>query len=135
MDNPGADEDSVFRTTYLRYGIPIARGIYVAQHELRGWSIDELSAIFDKIHGLPAVSDTVRRPYPWQAQHWVKPVSALIERAANEQLALCVNALGDWQLLENDYVVLSHVWDEGLYADVGNRGLPRSIIEQLFAML
>lgn len=135
MDNPGADEDSVFRRTYLRYGIPIARGIYVAQHELRGWSSDEVSAIFDKIHGLPAASDTVRRPYPWQAQHWVKPASALVERAANEQLALCVDALGDWQLLENDYVALSHVWDEGLHADPGNRGLPRSVIDQLFAML
>ena len=135
MDNPKADGDSVFVSTCLRYGIPIDRGIYVAQHELWGWSSDELSAIFDKSHGLPTTSDTVRRPYPWQAQHWVKPAIALVERAANEQLALCVNARGDWQLLENDYVALSHVWDEGLYADPGNRGLPRSIIEQLFTML
>ena len=135
MENPEANEDTAFARTCLRYGLPIARGIYVAQNELRGWSSDELSAILDKIDGLPAASDTVRRPYSWQAQHWVKPASALVERAANEQLALCVNACGDWQLLENDYVALSHVWDEGLYADPGNRGLPRSIIEQLFAML
>ena len=134
MDSPEAN-DSIFVRTCLRYGLPIARGIYVAQHELWGWSSDDLSAIFDKIHGLPAASDTVRRPYPWQAQHWVKPASALVERAANEHLALCVNGRGDWQLQENDYVALSHVWDEGLYADPGNRGLPRSIIEQLFAML
>ena len=131
MDNPEADENSVFRKTFLRYGILIARGIYVAQNELWSWSSNELSAIFDKIHGLPAASDTVRRPYSWQAQQWVKPASGLVERAADEQLALCVNARGDWQLLENDYVALSHVWDEGLYADPGNRGLPRSIIEQL----
>ena len=135
MDNPEANEDSVFARTFLRYGLPIARGIYVAQNELWSWSSDELATIFDKIDGLPAASDTVRRPYSWQAQHWVKPASALVERAANEQLALCVNARGDWQLLENDYVALSHVWDEGLYADPGNRGLPRSIVEQLFAML
>lgn len=107
----------------------------MAQNELRGWSCDELSAILAKIHGLPAASDTVRRPYSWQAQHWVKPASALVEHAANKQLALCVNARGDWHLLEKDYVALSHVWDEGLYADPRNRGLPRSIIEQLFAML
>lgn len=94
-----------------------------------------MSAIFDKIDSLPAASDTVRRPYSWQAQHWVKPARALVERSANEQLALCVNERGDWKLLKNDYVALSHVWDEGLYADSGNRGLPRSIIEQLFAML
>lgn len=107
----------------------------MAQNELRGWSSDQLSAILGKIHGLPAASDTVRRPYSWQAQHWVKPASALVEHAANKQLALCVNARGDWQPLEKDYVALSHVWDEGLYADPRNRGLPRSIIEQLFAML
>ena len=135
MDNPKADEDSVFARTCLRCGIPIRRGRYVAQNELWGWSTDELSAVLDKTHSLPTTSDTVRRPYPWQAQHWVKPASALVERAANEQLALCVNPRGDWQLLENDYVALSHVWDEGLYADPGNLGLPRSIIEQLFAML
>ena len=107
----------------------------MVQNQLWGWSSDELSAIFDKIDGLPAASDTVWRPYPWQDQHWVKPASALVERAANEQLALCENVRGDWQLLKNDYVALSHVWDEGLYADPRNRGLPRSIIEQLFAML
>ena len=135
MADPKANEDLVFERTCLRYGLPIERGIYVAQNELWGWSSDELSAIFDKIDGLPAAVDTVRRPYSWQAQHWVKPASALVERAANEQLALCVNARGDWQLQENDYVALSHVWDEGLYADPGNRGLPRSIIKQLFAML
>ena len=135
MDNPQANEDPVFERTCLRYGLPVARGIYVAQNELRGWSSDELSAIFDKIHGLPAASDTVRRPYSWQAQHWVKPASALVERAANQQLALCVNARGDWQTLKSDYIALSHVWDEGLYADPRNRGLPRSVIEQLFAML
>ena len=128
-------EDPSFEKTCLRYGLPIARGRYVAQNELRGWSSDELSAILGKIHGLPAASDTVRRPYSWQAQHWVKPASALVEYAANKQLALCVNARGDWQPLEKDYVALSHVWDEGLYADPRNRGLPRSIIEQLFAML
>ena len=67
----------------------------MAQNELRGRSSDELSAILGKIHGLPAASDTVRRPYSWQAQHWVKPASALVEHAANKQLALCVNARGD----------------------------------------
>ena len=107
----------------------------MARNELRGWSSDELSAIFDKIHGPPAALDTVRRPYSWQAQHWVKPASDLVECAANEQLALCVNARGDWQRLKDDYVALSHVWDEGLYADPRNRGLPQSVLEQLFAML
>ena len=135
MDNPQADEDPLFERTCLRYGLPVARGKYVALNELRGWSSGELSAIFDKIHGLPAASDTVRRPYSWQPQHWVKPASSLVERAANQQLALCVNTCGDWQTLKSDYIALSHVWDEGLYADPRNRGLPRSIIEQLFAML
>ena len=128
-------EDPFYEKTCLRYGLPRGRGRYVAQNELWGWSSDELSAIFGKIHGLPAASDTVRRPYSWQPQHRVKPASALVERAANKQLALCVNARGDWELLEKDYVALSHVWDEGLYADPRNRGLPRSIIEQLFVML
>ena len=138
IDNPEARaalEDPNIERTCLRYGLPTARGIYLAQNELWGWSSDELSAIFDKIHGLPAASDTVRRPYFWQAKHWVKPASALVENAANEQLALCVNARGDWDARKDDYVALSHVWDEGLYADPRNRGLPRSILEQLFAML
>ena len=95
----------------LRYGLPTARGAYLARNELFGWSGDELSASLDKIQGLPTVSDTVERPHYLQAQHWVKPSSALVERAANVQLALCINARGDWELLDRDYVALSHVWD------------------------
>lgn len=130
-----APEDPNFERICLRYGLPIERGLHVAQNELLGWSSDELSTIFAKIHGLPAASDTVRRPYFWQDQHWFKPTTALIEEAANKQLALCVNARGEWESRDKDYVALSHVWDEGLYADPRNRGLPRSIVEQLFAML
>ena len=138
MDNveaKAAVEDPLFQKICQRYGLPTARGEYLARNELLGWSSNELSVSLDKINGLPTISDTVERPRFWQAQQWVKPSSTLVERAANEQLALCINASGDWQLLDKDYVALSHVWDEGLYADARNRGLPRGVVEQLFSMM
>lgn len=138
MDEFGAkatDEDPAFQRTCSRYGLLRARGEYLASNELSGWSSGKLSDVFDKVEGLPAASDTVQRPYFWQAQRWVKPPSTLIERAANNKLALCINVHREWKLLENGYVALSHVWDEGLYADARNRGLPRLVVEQLFAML
>ena len=130
-----SDDDPNLERTCLRYGIPPLRGEKLAQSELSAWTAPMLSHVFDKIPRLSDVPDTVKRPYFWQNQHWIKPPDWLVRKAAKLKLALCINASGDWKLMPTGYVAMSHVWEDGLYADPKNRGLPRAVIDQLFVML
>ena len=129
------NDDPNFERTCLRYGIPPLKGEKLAQGELTAWTPSLLSHYLDKIPRLPDVADTVKRPNFLQHQHWIKPPDGLIKKAAEEKLALCINASGEWRLMRSGYAAMSHVWEEGLYADPRNRGLPRSVIDQLFFKL
>lgn len=106
-----------------------------------GWNDDVFLDCFEKIEGFEGdvkkfqVVDRSYRQWIRGRMQWVKPDPDLIKQAAIEKKALCVNKDGQFQLLESGFVALSHTWTEGLYADAGNRGLPRHIIDQLFELL
>jgi hypothetical protein len=129
--------------TLLRYGIVpnIARS--VAQVGLRNFSSEELSTLFGRLqrHGpglktfdfastslISGLSNLLTRT---GTSAWLKPPGELMERSAKECLALCVNAAGEWALRESDYFAISHVWEEGIQADPGNRGIPLTHVQQI----
>ena len=133
--------------TLLRFGVPdfTARGL--AQVELRQWRCSELLAILQKLKGYgPDLRHVASQPqsrrsfFGFEANvetslQWIKPPLSLIERAAREKRALCVNAAGEFALDPGGYVAISHVWEEGIQADTKNRGILRSTIQQVFATL
>ena len=125
----------------LQYHIapPVARGL--AQVELRLWTPDQLDSILRKVHGLApnlrhfaSGSGAPQETTP-RRDAWIRPPSSLIERAATEKLALCVNAGGEWSLRTGNYVAISHVWEEGIQADGENQGLSKFILDSIFAEL
>ena len=118
---------------------PVARGL--AQVELRNWMPDQLDSIFRKIPNLTpnlrhfasdsgSLQETVQK-----REAWVRPLPSLIEQAAREKLALCVNASGEWSLRTGEFVAISHVWEEGIQADDDNQGLSKSILDSIFVEL
>ncbi len=118
---------------------PVARGL--AQVELRHWIPDRLDSIFHKIPGLtPNLRHFASDSGPLQEtmqkrEAWVRPPPLLIEQAAREKLALCVNASGEWSLRIGEFVAISHVWEEGIQADDDNQGLSKSILDSIFVEL
>ena len=118
---------------------PVARGL--AQVELRHWIPDQLDTIFHKIPGLtPNLRHFASDSRPLQEtvqkrEAWVQPPPSLIEQAAREKLALCVNASGEWSLRTGNFVAISHVWEEGIQADDDNQGLSKSILDSIFVEL
>lgn len=113
----------------------------LAQGELRHWSPDRLDSILRKAPTAHAnlrhfAEDTTSIGHqPLAGASWVCAPPALIERAAGEKLALCVNAKEQWRLCSEGYVAISHVWIEGIQADPGNLGLSKPILNSIFAEL
>ncbi|CAG8953382.1 hypothetical protein HYFRA_00010129 [Hymenoscyphus fraxineus] len=102
---------------------------------------EEVFPILEKVEGFSGdvtQYQIINRRELWWAgrsKKWVKPDFALVERAAVEKKALCVNKYGEFRLLEYEYTALSHTWSEGLYADNENLGIPRGVLDQLFSKL
>jgi len=130
--------------TLLRYGIAPKTARAVAQVELRNWSSEELTTILDKLlnHGPDLLSfDFASRSLlsgisnlltGRNMSSWLKPPPDLLEHSVRDNLALCVNAAGEWALLKDGYFAISHVWEEGIQADPNNRGIPLAHIQQIF---
>ncbi len=129
--------------TLLQYGIAPKTARAVAQIELRNWSSEELSTVMEKITnrgpnlrsfnvtpGL--VSSIANLVIGAKREHWIKPPLELVEHSAKDSLALCVNAAGEWALLNNGYFAISHVWEEGIQSDPNNRGIPIALLQQIF---
>ena len=131
----------------LSYKIAPAIARSVAMAEFRDWEPEQLSNSLRRLsnpapdlHSFDFKNESMSsrmaslliqngKPY------WAKPSLELIERSANEYLALCINAVGDWALLKEGYVAISHVWEEGIRPDVKNRGLPLPHIQQIFSRI
>lgn len=62
----------------------------------------------------------------------LKPDVKLMLESVERHAALCVNEAGEFSLRDTDYVAMSHVWIEGVGADLDNRGLPRRLIKCIF---
>lgn len=103
-----------------------------------GWDPEIVLDCFEKVEGFEGdvrKFQIVDRGWIRGRTHWVKPDLELVEQAATEKKALCVNRDGKFRLLESGFVALSHTWAEGLYADSGNRGLPHCVLDQVFEKL
>jgi hypothetical protein len=130
--------------TLLRYGIAPKTARAVASMELRNWPSEELSTILEKVpkrgpdirsldfssssllSGMASLLTGTRK------SPWLKPPSKLMESSAKNGSALCVNAAGEWALLEDGYFAISHVWEQGIQADLNNRGIPLTHVQQIF---
>lgn len=117
----------------------IARSL--AQVEFCNWNPDRLDAILRKSHTTHGHLRHFSRDLtsvngqPLDGDSWVSAPPALIERCAKEKLTLCVNASGEWKLCSESFVAISHVWNEGIQADNGNRGLAKTTLDSIFAVL
>lgn len=106
-----------------------------------GWNEEAFLDCFETVEGFQGdltkfqIVDRSYRRWLRGRLQWVKPNLELIEQAAADKKALCVNKDGQFRLLEWGFVALSHTWSEGLYADSGNRGLPQHVLDQVFEKL
>ena len=130
--------------TALRHGIsgPIART--VAMNELYNWSSEEFSSVLHKVKGWRSTDPSIQtNPADVRSSSmamittgttldYVKAPLEMIKRSAEERLALCVNAAGEWSLRKDGYMAISHVWEEGIRADEQNRGIAYDIVQGIF---
>jgi hypothetical protein len=112
---------------------PSAR--HLALNYFREWTHDEIVTALARLAVFDEPLQIVNRDRDASCVDWLLPTYELVRRSANDQLALCVNREGQFLLKETNYVALSHVWSEGLYADSQGRGLPRYVIEEIFDRL
>lgn len=63
---------------------------------------------------------------------WVKASESLLHSSAAERKALCVNQKGELQLMESGYMVVSHVWGQGIQSDESGRGFAREQLAGIF---
>ena len=136
-----------------RHGVEHELAKSNSMNELRDWELEEVAAVLQRVQrpsrdysyfrdisiaksGKVAAS---RRWWPNPAQHesseWVSPPRVMMERSAQEETALCINADGQWSLRTSGYVALSHVWIEGLQRDKIHQGLSKQKVDSIFALL
>ncbi|KKY27450.1 putative ankyrin repeat protein [Phaeomoniella chlamydospora] len=142
------------QTTLLSYGISGPTARTMALIDLRSWSTEELSAIFNNIRPVqsnlqsldldPYVPDQLTflsavKYFGGMAASGfreglsqLKAPRELLERSVNEGLALCVNRSGTFSLRKEGYFTISHVWEEGIRAKDDNSGIPTRTITKIF---
>ncbi|KAK4989785.1 hypothetical protein LTR50_002959 [Elasticomyces elasticus] len=129
----------------LERGLDEATASHASKNELDEWDFKDVHGVFNKIRASPedvrkglrsfkptAANDDAASSTDHRPNYFVTPSLALVERAAHTGMALCVNVEGEFALKERDYLALSHVWSEGVGADLNNKGLPRYLISRLF---
>lgn len=143
---PTAQKKLVYETL-LRYGVAPEIARPVAMVELRNFPPRELEATLQRLNkrgpSLRSFDFTPQRLLSRfstllnkeQKPYWLKPPAELLKGSADEGLALCFNSTGDWDLRDNDYFAISHVWEEGIQADPLNRGIPLPHVQQIIARI
>jgi ankyrin repeat protein len=120
------------------FGLPRYLGWQLAFQILPGWTANSVAEILNKVEGIDNFNElkTVNRSQTWNPRSWkwVKPKWDLMQQSAREEKALCVNMKGEFALLDDGFFAISHAGIEGLFEDVNNRGLPLSVIDQLFTL-
>ncbi|KAK4977331.1 hypothetical protein LTR66_010156 [Elasticomyces elasticus] len=129
----------------LERGLNESTASHASMNELDEWDSKDVHFVFNKIkaspedvrRGLrsfdpPTANDDAVSVEDYRPNYFVKPSLTLIERAAHTRVALCVNVEGEFALRESDYLALSHVWSEGVGADLSNKGLPLYLVSRLF---
>ncbi|KAL9083814.1 MAG: hypothetical protein Q9165_008373 [Trypethelium subeluteriae] len=144
----------------LRYGVDDGTAKHVAMNELRAWNLKDVDQACKRIqrpsrdyclfrtdltevpsgpkarHQMHDVSREEYWPSLWKpAAYWISPPRHMMERAAKEKAALCVNVHGQFEVHTKGYVALSHVWIEGLQRDQTHHGIPQSKLSLIFDVL
>ncbi|KAI9689361.1 MAG: hypothetical protein M1822_010012 [Bathelium mastoideum] len=144
----------------LRHGVDPQPARRVAMTELRGWDLKDVAEVFKRIQRpsrdycllktdlreVPPDSKAQREknglslkrywPSLWTpVPLWISPPRHMMERAAKEKAALCVNSDGQFEVRTQGYVALSHVWIEGLQRDPTHHGIPQSRLSLIFSIL
>lgn len=116
----------------------------VSKNELCHWHVAEVSDLFWKLDTTPAAVKAGLRSFDNEVasiknpgeglpdSELLKPDLKLMVQSVEKRAALCVNQAGEFSLRDTDYVAMSHVWIEGVGADLDNRGLPRWLIKSIF---
>jgi hypothetical protein len=108
--------------------------------------MSEVEEVFAKLDTTPAAvkvglrsfeSEVSSAPIPTSLsnENFIKSGVELMLQSAEKHTALCVNEDGGFALCDTDYVTISHVWIEGVGADLSNRGLPHRLIQSIFAQV
>jgi hypothetical protein len=131
----------------LQWGIPEDIAGPVSKNELCYWPTAEVEEVFAKLDTTPADVRAGLRSFHDDADFTPNPAGRLMEadlikpnvqlmlKSVEKRAALCVNETGEFSLRDSDYVAISHVWIEGVGADLDNRGLPRRLVQSIFARI
>lgn len=116
---------------------PVAHSL--SMNELCYWTEAELDNVFNDLDvslgEVRAGLLSFHAPYAHQ-DVFVKPTIAEVVSSVDMNGALCVNKYGQFIVNpEEGYAALSHVWSQGLGSDLENRGLRKSLLDQVFAKL
>jgi hypothetical protein len=124
-----------------QWNIPEDIADAVSKNELCYWEESEVHQVFAKLDTTPSTIKRGLRSFeettsatkvPLPDTELLKPDVKLMLESVEKRAALCVNEAGKFSLRDTDYVAMSHVWIEGVGADLDNRGLPRRLIKSIF---
>ncbi|KAK4235618.1 ankyrin repeat-containing domain protein [Achaetomium macrosporum] len=129
----------------LAQGLPESISKALAMNELCYWTEQEVDQVFNRMHAtpdeikdptLPSFSinlSAAERAAGMGPSDFIKPSWEQVKESAAVLGALCVNRKGEFCVNPSaGYAALSHVWAQGLGSDAQNRGLHRSLVEQVF---
>lgn len=145
--SPRTPNNRVIKDFLLEWGISEEIAAPVSKNELCYWQTSEVQEVFVKLDTTPtAVRDGLRsfnddststeRPLSTPLEgDFLKPDVRLMLQSVEKRAALCVNEAGDFSLQDTDYVAMSHVWIEGVGANLDSRGLNRRLIQSIFSRI
>lgn len=123
----------------LNKGVPERIAWLTSMNEFCYWTEKELDETFDALDlpaGVPLnqlISFTPQTGSQGSTAEFVKPTQEDIQRSVDCLGALCVDRNGSFCINPTDgFAALSHVWSQGLGADDDNRGLHKSLLDQVF---
>ena len=141
-----------------RYGVDAERAKYISMNELRHWPLANLNSIFNKVkrkpHDFCPFDDTAQFLRSWTKRleleptmkwlwptllkaipKWISAPPEMIEEAADEKSALCINSKWQFAMKKSGYMAISHVWSEGLQQDKERRAVASDKVDLIFKVL
>ncbi|TPX12492.1 uncharacterized protein E0L32_006904 [Thyridium curvatum] len=129
------------RDYLLNKGISDAIANPLSKNEFCYWRQEELDEVFNSLRVTSSevtsglLSFTIQGD-PNDPSLLIKPTFEEIKQSARALGALCVNRNGEFCVNPDaGYAALSHVWSQGMGADDENRGLHKSLLDQVFALV
>jgi len=145
--SPRTPNNRMIKDFLLQWGISEEIAAPVSKNELCYWQTSEVQEVFAKLDTTPTAVRAGLRSFNNDSTATKRPLSTLVEgdllkpdvrlmlQSVEKRAALCVNEAGDFSLQDTDYVAMSHVWIEGVGANLYNRGLNRRLIQSIFSRI